>query len=64
MLGTCFAILTHAELCVLVFQSYWWGRESDLLCFNCLLVSCGGQCYVALPHGAVGKSAVCGCGIS
>ena len=29
----------------------------------CLQVSCGCYCSVALPHGAVGWSAVCECGI-
>ena len=27
-------------------------------------MSCDSQCSVALPHGAVGWSAVCDCGIS
>ena len=28
-----------------------------------LLMPCGCKCYVALPHDAVGWSAVCDCGI-
>ena len=46
---------------ILVLQSFWWGRESWLLCFV-YLVSC--HCCVALPRGAMGLSVVCDCGIS
>ena len=28
------------------------------------LLYCGCMCYASLPHGAVGWSSVCGCGIS
>ena len=47
---------------ILVLQSSWWGRESWLLCLVHFLVSHDG--WVALPHGAMGLSAVCDCGIS
>ena len=40
-----------------------WSRH-NLLCFYCLLMSCYCKCPVAPPHGAVGWSAVCDCGIS
>ena len=39
-------------------------REPDALLFIVFLVSCSCQCSVALPHGAVGYSAVCDCSIS
>ena len=47
---------------ILVLQSSWWGRESWLLYLFVFLVShdrCG-----ALPHVAMGLSAVCDCGIT
>ena len=37
-------------------------RESWLLCLVCLPVS--GDCFVAIPLGAMGLSAVCDCDIS
>ena len=39
-------------------------KENCLLYFNCLLDGLYSQCSVALPDGAVGWSAMCGCGIS
>ena len=47
---------------LLVLQSSWWGRESWLLYFKFFLISCDCKCSVALPHDAVGWSAVCVCG--
>ena len=40
--------------------------KGESCCFTLFvfLVSCDCYCSVALPHGAVGWSAVCGCGIS
>ena len=40
--------------------------EEEAGCFTLtvFLVSCNSQCFVALPHGALGWSAVCDCGIS
>ena len=38
------------------------GGESWLLCLVCLPGVCGG--WAALPRGATGLSAVCGCGVS
>ena len=61
--GLCFGM--HYSNSFLVLQSPWRGRESWLLCFNCrpdVLLYC--ICSVALPHSAVGWSAVCNCGIS
>ena len=38
-------------------------RAGYLACIVCRM-SCYCKCYVAIPHGAVGQSAVCDCGIS
>ena len=54
----CFDV--HYFVSILVLQSSLWGRESWLLCFVCL----PDDCCVALPHGAMGLSAICVCGIS
>ena len=42
----------------IVLQSSQRGRESCLFYFICVLAVCGCQCYVSLPHGAVGWSVV------
>ena len=57
MFGPCVVIF-------LVLQSSWWGRKRDG-CFTLtvFLMSCYSQCSLALPHGALGCSAVCDCGI-
>ena len=41
-------------------------REEKAGCFalTAFLMSCDSQCSVALPHGGMGWSAVCDCGIS
>ena len=54
---TCFAM--HYYWSFLVLQSFCWGRESWFF-----LMSSGCYCSVAFPRGAVGRSAVCDCGIS
>ena len=36
----------------------------DYFAFNVFSMSCYCECSLALPHGAVGWSAVCDCGIS
>ena len=52
------------------FVSFWFSHHLDgeeragCLALIVFLVSCDSQCFVALPHGAVGWSAVCACGIS
>ena len=51
-------------LSFLVLQSSCRGKESWLLCFYCLTDACYSKCTVALPHGAVGWSGLCDCGIS
>ena len=40
------------------------GKECLLLYLYVFLVYCDCLCYVAFPHGGVGCSAVCDCGIS
>ena len=39
-------------------------HEADCFTVFVLMVSCSCYCSVALPHGVVGWSAVCGCLIS
>ena len=54
----------HYFVSFLVLQSYWRGRESWLLCIYFLRMSCNSKCFVAIPQGAVGWSALYDCGIS
>ena len=61
----CLVLVCYSVLCVrLVLQSFWWGRESWLLCELSSLCLVTVSVFVALPNGAVGWSAVCDCGIS
>ena len=39
-------------------------KEIWLFYFNCLLMLFDNKCSVSLPHGAVGGSIVCSCGVS
>ena len=39
-------------------------RELIAFTLTVFLMSCASQCSEGLPHGAVGLSAVCDCGIS
>ena len=39
-------------------------RRAGCFALTVLLMSCDSQCSVALPHGAVGWSVICDCGIS
>ena len=48
---------------LLVLQSSSRGRESWLLSFNVLRMSCYCECSVTLPRGAVGWYSVCESGI-
>ena len=48
----------------LVLQSSSRGRESWLLSFNVLRMSCCCECSVTLSRGTMGWSSVCNCGIS
>ena len=62
MLGPCFVMyfLVAFKLCNHLDEE----ERASLLYFNCFLMSCGCLRSVALPHGAVGCSALCDCGIS
>ena len=60
-------MLCRALLCVLSnFAIIFKGKRerAGRFAINVFLVSCDCKWYVALPRGAVGWSAVCGCGIS
>ena len=39
-------------------------RKKELVAFVVFQMSCYCKCSMALPHGAMGLSAVCDCGIS
>ena len=54
----------HYFVSILVLQSSLRGREILLFCCYCLTDVLLLLCSVALPHGAVGWSAVFDCGIS
>ena len=62
MLGPCFNL--QYFMCILILHLSRWGRESWLIYFCCVLVSC--RCYrsLTLPHGVMGWSVICDCGIS
>ena len=52
-------------LCVLSsFAIILMGKTEACFALFVFLASCGCYCSAALPHGAVGWSAVCDCGIS
>ena len=57
----CLSFVMHYFVSFIVLQSSWRGRESWLLCYFVLQMYCYSKCSVALPHGAVGWSAVCDC---
>ena len=61
MFGLCFIV--QYLMLFLVLQSSRWGRELIVL-LQLHLMPCDCQCSVALPHGAMGWSAVCDGGIS
>ena len=59
--GSCFTVS------FLVLQSSYWGRVRERAgCFTFIFLLMSGDCYcsVSLPHGVVGWSVVCACGIS
>ena len=62
----CLCFVMHYFVSILVLQSSLRGREEKAGCFAIIVlqVYCCYKFAVALPHGAVGWSAVCGCGIS
>ena len=51
-------------LCPSSFAIILMGKIADCFALTIFQISCDSQCYVALPNGAMGWSAVCGCGIS
>ena len=58
-------------LCLSLFLCPFWfcnhlEEEEKAGCFAIIVLQmyCYFKCYVALPHGAVGRFAVCECGIS
>ena len=57
-------------LCITCFPFYFCNRfeeeEKEAGCFAIIVLqmNCYCKCFVTLPHGAVGWSAVCDCGIS
>ena len=61
MFVPCFAI--QYLVSILVLHSFRYGRESWSLYFIVFLLSCDCKCSVSIPHGVVGWSAVCDCGI-
>ena len=58
----CWSLFWYAFLYVLSSFAIPLTRKRELVAL--LLLSFGCKCPVALPHGAVGWSAVCDCGIS
>ena len=56
----CLSLFCYALPCV--HSSF--AIESWLLCYHCLTDVLFYKCSVTLPHGAMGCSAVCDCGIS
>ena len=60
----CLCFVIHYILSIW-FCNHIDGEESaDCFTLTVFLMSCDSQCSVALPHGAVGWSEVCDCGIS
>ena len=59
-------VLLYSTLCPSSFAIILMGKRKRVICFTLtvFLIACDSQCSVALPHGAVGWSAVCDCGIS
>ena len=62
MFGPCFC---YSVLCAPLVKQHLDGEErSGCFTLTVFLMSCNSQCSVAYPHGAIGWSAVCDCGIS
>ena len=58
-------VLLFSTLCPFSFAIILMGEErAGCFILTVFLVSCGSQCSVAFPPGAVGWSVVCDCGIS
>ena len=61
MFVSCFAI--QYLVSILVFTHSAREERADCFYLNVFLLSCDCKCSVSLPHGVVGWSAVCDCGI-
>ena len=59
--GLCFGM--HYFVSDLVLRSSEEEERAGCFAFIVFWMSCYCKCFVALPHGALGWSAVCGCGI-
>ena len=58
-------VLLCITLCPFLFCNHLEEEEiAGCLAITILYMYCYYKCSVALPHGAVGRSAVCDCGIS
>ena len=56
----CLVIVFYSVFCVHLVCNHIGGEESaGCFALTVFLMSCDIQCSVALPHGAVGRSAVC-----
>ena len=62
MLGPCFAI--HYFVPFLVLQTSRWQKVASCFTFTVFLMSCGCNCSLSLPHGAMIWSALCDCRIT
>ena len=60
----CLSLFCYALLCVLSSFVIIFTRKRELVAFIVLRMACYRKCFVSLPHGAVGWSAVCDCGMS
>ena len=62
MFGPCFVILYFVSV---YFCNHLDGEEKAV-CFalSVFLMSCNSHCFVVLPRGTLGWSAVCDCGVS
>ena len=57
-------LVTFCFATSLVLLSSWHLKRARCFTLIVFLVCCDFKCYLALPHGALGWSAVCDCGIS
>ena len=59
------SVFVFVFVCICVYSSFAviFEGKKELIAFIVLRVSCYCKCSVILPHGAVGWSALCDCGI-
>ena len=62
--GSVFVFVVHYFVSFLVLHHHEEEERAGCFAFNVLQMSCYSICSVTLPHGAVGWSALCDCGIS